>query len=338
MKVLVTGATGFIGGRLVRRLARDGHEIRCLVRPTSQVEVLEELGTELVTGDVRDLDTVRRAVHECEIVYHLAAIANPSAVTPYTVYETVNVQGSKNMLEAAVDSPKLQQMVVASSIAATGPSRDGKPLTEASPRRPITNYGRSKVVVEDLCQEYHREKSLPVVVVRPPMVYGIGDRDWLGLFRMIGSGGMPLLGVPLPGDHENLLDFCYVDNLVEGLILAATRERAIGQVYFLSDERPYRIREIIEAVAEALGASAPMRFWPLWLAKSLASALDAIGFVIRQDMPLDRRTVRWMTTSYWVCDVSKARAELGYAPSISLAQATKQTVDWARSEGLIASA
>jgi len=291
---------------------------------------------ELVTGDIRDREAVRKAVRDRELVFHLAGNAHPSSVTPYRAYEAINVGGTRNVLEGAAASGRLERLVVASSIAATGPSRDGEPVTEASARRPITNYGRSKVAVEDLCQSYHQNKKLPVVVVRPPMVYGVGDREWLGLFEMIGARGMPLLGVPIPGDHENLFDFCYVDNLVEGLNLAATSAHAAGQIYFLSDERPYRIREIIDAVAAALEISSPKKFWPLWLEKAVATLLDTVGFVIRQDMPLSRRTVRWMTENYWVCDVSKARADLGYSPSISLQEGVRRTIDWARSKGLMA--
>lgn len=338
MKILITGATGFIGNRLVRKLAaQSDHHIRCLVRPSSQTERLKDLDVELVQGDLLEVDGLQKAVADCDMIYHLAANAHPSSVIPYRVYQRCNVDGTNNLLKAAATLTGLQKVVVLSSIAATGPSRDGKPLDEKSLRLPITNYGKSKMAVEDLCQQFSEEQNLPVVVIRPSMVYGIGDTDWLEIFHLIKTGGIAGMGVPIPGKKENLFDFCYVDNLVDGVILAANAAQSSGKIYFISDERSYQIKEIIQAVADASHVPYPSKFWPVWLSKTVATLLDFVGWVIRQDMPLDRRTICWMTTNYWVCDISKAKDELGFRPSVSLAEGVRRTFQWYLDQGLLKS-
>ena len=333
MRVLVTGATGFIGKRLVKKLREQNKQVKCLVRPTSDIESLKEYSAEIIYSNGLDLPSLQHAMEGVDVVYHLAAKANPSSVIPYRIYEAANVDVTRNVLAAAALYPQLKKVLIVSSIAATGPSRDGLPLTETSVPAPITNYGKSKLAVEKLALEYFKEKNVPVTIVRPPMVYGVGDKDWLGFFELISSGGLPIIGIPLPGDHKNLFDFCYVDNLVEGMILAAENIAAQGKIYFISDERPYKIEEIIQAVVTVYNRPYPKKFWPMWCAKTLAKVLDLAEKVIQLDLPFNSRMLNWMTKNYWVCDISRAKKELGYNPKISLEAGIRRTVETMKQAG-----
>lgn len=328
MKVLLTGGTGFIGKRLLAKLVEKGYEVKVLVRSKESEQKISHFPVQIVQGDITEPDSLFQAVQGVDIIYHLAAYAHPSLIQPYSLYEKINVQGTKNILEAACQS-KVKKVLIMSSIAATGPSSDGSPLHEKSNRKPITNYGKSKAAIEDMALSYFQEKNLPVVIIRPPFVYGIGDKDWVGFFIMIKTGGVPLLGLPFAGDHKNLLDFCYVDNLVQGLVQAAESEKTSGEIYFLSDNHPYTIQEIILAVAQALGIPYPKKFWPKWFAFFLAGILQTLGKVFHFEPPLAIKDVKWMTSNYWICTSSKARKDFGYKPEIELQEGIKRTIDWA---------
>ncbi len=334
MYILVTGATGFIGKRLIKYLVEEKRAVRCLVRETSDTGDLLKLKVDIVKGDLNNISSLKKAMNQVSVIYHLAANSHPSLVKSSKIYQRTNVEGTRNLLEAACQTD-VQKIVLMSSIAATGPSRNGKPLTEKSDRNPITYYGRSKVAVEDLAKEYQEKKGLPIVVIRPPMVYGIGDKDWLNFFKLIYQCALKDQVLPIPGDHRNLFDFCYVDNLISGLIAAEKSGNTVGRTYFISDTRPYQLKEIISAVIREFGTVYPKKNWPKWFAISLATLLEGMGRLFRFDPPLARRDVKWMTTNYWVCDCSKAKKEFGYSPPFTLNDGIKSTLSWAKNENLI---
>ncbi|WP_024832011.1 NAD-dependent epimerase/dehydratase family protein [Ruminiclostridium josui] len=335
MYTLITGGTGFIGKRLIKKLSAEGRQIKCLVREKSDTSIIDFPDVKFVIGDVKDPVSVKLALEDVDVIYHLAARAHPSLIKPYKHYEEVNVLGTRNILDTAISSEGIKKIVLMSSIAATGPSRDGKLLNENSPLKPITNYGISKVEVEKIASEYHKKYSLPIVVIRPPMVYGIGDKDWVGFFKMIKEASVSGKSLPIPGSHENLFDFCFVDNLVEGLIGAEKSEKTIGQTYFLSDGRPYKISEILSEITKSLNTGYPKKFWPKWWTMTLSTILEGIGYVFRFDPPLARRDVKWMTSNYWVCDCTKAKKDFRYNPKISLEEGIRRTLDWAQKQGLV---
>lgn len=335
MYTLVTGATGFIGKRLVKKLVEEGRKVRCLVRDIPKIEELNYSSVDFFIGDIRDLNSVKKAMEGIDVVYHLAGRPNPSIIKPYKYYEEVNVVGTRNVLEASVLNKEIKKIVLMSSIAATGPSRDSKLLNEDSSLRPITKYGLSKVQVERMAHEYHKKYNLPIVVIRPPMVYGIGDKDWVGFFKMVKGAGEFKKSLPIPGDHENLFDFCFVDNLVDGLIGAEKSSKTIGQTYFLSDDRPYKVKEILSAITKNFKVNYPEKFWPKWFSMSLATILEGVGYTFRFDPPLSRRDVKWMTTNYWVCDCTKAKKDFGYNPKITLEDGVKMTLEWAQKKGVL---
>lgn len=340
MSILITGGTGFIGFHLVKKLSEQNEVVRCLVRNPDKADKLKELGVEIIQGDILKPETILSAMEGIKYVYHLAADPHPSSIKSYDNYNKINVQGTRNILEAA-SVKNIKKVLLMSSIAATGPSRDGKLLTEESPLKPVTHYGTSKVEVEKLGILFSVEKNLSVVSIRPPFVYGVGDKDWLNLFRLVKHGGFikskgfKRAGFPLSGDHENLFDFCYVDNLISGLIKAMDSDNTIGQVYFLSDTRPYKIKEIVNAATKTLGVEYPNNIWPKWYAWLYIHTIDLLGSIFRFEPLFTKRDYRWSTSNYWVCSCEKAKKDFAYSPDISLADGVEKTINWGRQLNLI---
>jgi len=327
MKTLITGATGFIGRRLLKKLLAEDRDICCLIRNSSNISDLESKGIGFMYGDIKNFSSIQKALNDVDVIYHLAADANPSNYRPYEDYE-INVIGTENILKAAMDKNSIKKIVFMSSIAATGPSRDGNLLDENSKMEPITNYGISKVNAENIANEYYRKYNIPIVIIRPPMVYGIGDKDWIGFFQMIKNAGENDRKLFVPGHHKNLFDFCYVDNLVEGIVLAEKSNETIGKTYFLTDRKTYTIEEILIAVSKAYGVNVPKKFYSEKFMIGLAKILDKLGKIFHFDGPISERDIKWMTTNYWICNSKKAEEEFGYNPSISLEEGIKRTVNW----------
>ncbi|MDD5677973.1 MAG: NAD-dependent epimerase/dehydratase family protein [Kiritimatiellae bacterium] len=336
--ILVTGAAGFIGSQLVASLSADGLPVRALVLPGSNLSNLKESGAEIVPGDIRDPACLGAAMRNIATVYHLAAISRHDAKICEAEYHAVNVEGTKNILESAA-AAGVRRVVFTGTIEAVGLSRDGSPLTEDSPQNPRNIYGRTKLEAENLVRAFNSQQGVETVVVRPPMTYG--PREMLLLtrmFKLIAKGFYPLIG-----SGKALTEFCYVKNQVHGIRLAADRGRP-GEVYFISDERPYAIEEIIDAIAAELGVRPWKPHIPVPLARSMGLTLELLAkvlpfypFIIPQTgrPPFSRKSVAWLSESRLFVDISKARRELGYLPVYDLAQGIRETVQWYIHMGLL---
>jgi nucleoside-diphosphate-sugar epimerase len=321
MKILVTGATGFIGSHLLKTLCEKDMEVRCLVRSNSKVEPLKRKRLELVYGDLLKKDSLRNAIKHVDTIYHLAGEVYAAEDRNYHV----NVIGTKNLLEVCL-SDNIKKFIYVSSIAAVGPNTSRNVVwDENSPCNPISAYGRSKHEAEKLLLETFRIHTLPVAIIRPPIVYGpgvsISSRVFMflnfiqrGLYRTIGDG-------------KNLISLCYVDNLIHGILLAGEKQDTAGEIYFIADERPYTINEIAEAIAREEGVRLPSSHIPIWLADLMAVLLSVPSKVLGFVPPLSFGKIREMKSN-WVCDISKAERELGYRPIMTFEQGIKKTVEW----------
>jgi len=323
MKVLVTGANGFVGSHLVSGLIDKGHRVRGLVRRTSDLRWLESLDVELVYGEVTVPATLPEAVRDVEVVYHAAGVTR--ARRP-EVYHRVNCQGTVNLLEACREhAPGLNKFVLISSQAAAGPGEKGRPSRENDPCRPVSEYGRSKLLAEQAAAEYM--DRLPIAIVRPPAVYGPRDADFLTYFRILKRHLRPLLGF-----GERPVSICHVRDVVMGTILAGESLRSSGRIYFLSGGET-TWDELTGIMADALDV------WTLKIrvptaALHILAALNQAFAPLRREAPvLDRRKAREMAAICWTCDWSRAAEELGYRPSVPLEEGIRETVEWYRRMG-----
>jgi len=321
MTALVTGASGFIGRRLVMELARRGHETACLVRPTSRTAPLRDLPVEFVLGDLGNPDSLARAVEGRDYVFHLAGVIQ---AVDEPAFETANALGTRNLVNACLRAePGVKRFVYVSSIAAAGPSPPGRALKEEDEPRPVSAYGRSKLAAERIVLE--AGARMPVTIVRPPNVLGPGSKELDQAIGLLRKRLVPALGDGRP--RTSLID---VDDLVEALILAAENSRSVGQTYFVTDGRAYAWPEITAAVAEELGVGRFKVKVP-FAVQMLAARLAETAARLRRRPPLlTREIVRSGRDYSWIYDGSKIERDLGFRPKYGLRESVRRAVEAAR--------
>lgn len=328
MMVLVTGATGFIGGHLVRHLIEQGHTVRALVRnPAPQ---LEQEGVETVIGDLTRPETLAEAVRGAEAIFHLAALRDRWGV-PLATYRTVNTVGTCHLLAAAMQA-EVGRFVYCSSVGvARYPGRvdANETLPYAQPTSQV-GYHRTKMEAERLVVVAARAGAVPAVVVRPVISYGPGDQTGMVaqlLVRLARGRFLPV------GDGRNRVDLVYVEDLVEGMRLAWERG-SMGRVYILSGPRPVTMREVVLAACAALGKSPPPFHVPEVLARSLAGWAERVWGALGWRPPITRDAVATLTVDRGFSH-ARARAELGYNPCVTLEEGFRRTVAWLREMGQV---
>jgi nucleoside-diphosphate-sugar epimerase len=337
---LITGACGWLGKRLLRLMTTDGLDhpdlhglchgatIRCLVLPGQPADELRSFapGIEVVEGDLRNAT-------DCEAfcsgaagatVIHAAGVIHPSRIREF--FE-VNVDGVKNLLRASV-AAKARRVVVVSSNSPVGcnPHADHQ-FDEHSPYRPYMNYGLSKMLMERAVHQFHKEGQIETVILRPPWFYGPDQPPRQTLFfTMIRKGRAPIVG-----GGNNLRSMGYVDNLAQGILLAAIHPRAPGETYWIADERPYSINEIVDTIERLLEYEfkLPVAHKRLRL-PGLASQVAQVSDFLLQGLGLYHQKIHVLSemNKTIACSIKKARCELGYNPRISLEEGMRRSIQW----------
>ena len=330
MKVLVTGATGFTGGHFAQYLAGRGEEVRALVRPRSRARFdqspLRSKGVIAAEGDLLDAPAVRRAVEGVNVVYHIAATYR-EAGQPDSAYRAINVEGTRNILEAAKAAGVTR--VVHCSTGGVHGHIENPPATEDAPFNPGDVYQETKLSAERLAREYGASTGLDVVVARPIGIYGPGDTRFLRMFRGLARGRFPMIGSGTAFYH-----LTFIDDLIEGFRLCGTVAAARGRTYLLAGPRYTTLEQLVRLVAKELNVAPPrvhLPVWPFWTAGLLC---ETICVPLGIEPPIYRRRVDFYTKSR-AFDTTRARTELGYEPKVDLEDGIKRTADWYRSEGLL---
>jgi nucleoside-diphosphate-sugar epimerase len=321
---LVTGATGFVGSHVVDRLLERGGAVRCLVRRSSNLRYLKDARLEFAYGGL-DGETEWEAVLDgVETVYHIAGVTFARRARDY--FE-VNQRGTESLLAAALKHrAQIKKFVLVSSLAAIGPSRDGRPVDEETQAAPITPYGESKLMGEEAVRAVG--DLLPCTIVRPPAVYGPRDYALLELFKAIGRGMMPMIG-----RYDKQVSLVHARDLADGIILAGESDQSSGRAYFISSDEVYSMRQLAARIAEMMGRRARSIAIPRPLAYGVALAAEGVAALTRKPPVINRDKVRDLSERCWGCSIERAKRELGYNPRISIEAGLRETIDWYKREG-----
>lgn len=313
MKAFVTGATGFIGSHLVDSLLKKGFEVTCLVRASSSLRYLEGLNVKLVYGDCCKADLFHQAIKDSDYIFHIAGLTKAKNKDDF--YYT-NVVGTENLLKTVLKAcNNIKRFFYLSSLAATGPSYNGIPLKEDCEPKPVSVYGRSKYEGERIVFSY-RDK-LPLTIIRPPAVYGPKDKDMLMFFRMIKKGVVPYWG-------KSFYSFIYVEDLVNGIIQSTLSNKAVGEIFFISDGGIYSSDDVVGAVSLAIQKKPLKMPVPDFIMPFFGSLFERFKNVniINSDK------IRELQYKNWTCDSGKIKRVINFAPQVMMPEGARWTADW----------
>ncbi len=330
MRVLITGGTGFIGSRLAMRCIERGYEVSVVGREdASDVEIetrqlLADQGVKVIVGSVTDRESMFESSKNINIVFHLAAAQHEMNV-PDELFRAVNVQGTRNMLEASL-AAGVERFVHGSSIGVY--DRDvASVVDESTPLRPDNIYGVTKAEGEETVRGFF--DKLACTIIRISETYGPGDRRLLKLFRGVDKGVFFVIG-----NGKNIHQLIYVDDLVDGLLLAAKHPAATSETFVLAGEERLTTNDMVGAVAEAVGAQQKKWRAPLWPFMSLAKVLEATLRPLGIQPPLHSRRMDFFTKSFRI-STAKANNILGFQAPTSFAEGTRSTARWYQDNGLL---
>jgi nucleoside-diphosphate-sugar epimerase len=323
MRILLTGGSGFVGSYVAEQLAELGHTVRALVRPSSDKRTLEKIkGLEFASGAVEKPETLTAAAEGCEVVIHVAGLVKARSPAEFFA---VNEQGTKNLL-AAAEKAGVKKFVYVSSLAAIGPSHDGKPVADDATPNPVTHYGKSKLAGERAVLA--AKDRLQVTVIRPPMVYGPRDHETLAFFTSVKNGVLPLLG-----DGQNTLSMVYGEDCARAITLAAVTDTPSGRTYFVEDGNVYVWKSALGAVEKAMGKRAFVRVGlPMFVVQISAAFSQLWGKLTNTAQMLTLDKVNELKQQHWVCSGDGARKELGWVPQTMWEAGVQKAADWYRAE------
>ena len=318
-KVLVTGATGFLGKYVVEELVEHGYKVRAFGRNSNIGRSLENSSISFFQGDLTKADDVLEACKGMDLVVHAGALS--TVWGPWEDFYQANVLGTKNVLEACRQTD-IQRLVYVSSPSVYAAPKDQLAIKEsdAPEENNLNNYIRSKLASERLFKDY---PDVPSIILRPRGLFGIGDTSILP--RVINLSQK--IGIPLIGDGRQLMDMTCVENVALAIRLAIEAPEAKGEVYNITNGEPRAFRDLLEESLTGLGYPIKYRKIPASLLAGIASSLEFLyKFLnLKGEPPLTRYTYYLLRYSQTL-DISKAERELGYRPKISISEGIEQYV------------
>jgi dihydroflavonol-4-reductase len=329
MRIVITGATGFIGVHLAQLLHAQGHEVLAtgridLASEKNRAEILKRDGIDLLPGSLLMPGLPQQLSRGCDAVIHLAAAQHEGNV-PDSYFRDVNVSAHRILLESAV-AAGVRRFVYGSTIGIYGSAISGA-LDENTAPRPENVYARTKLEAENVTAKFAGQ--IETCVVRISETYGPGDLRLLKLFRGIDGGTFFMVG-----SGTNLRQVVYVGDLVRGLLLAATQPGAIGQTFVLAGSEIMTTTEMVRQIATALGRKTSSLRLPVWPFRAAATLLESTMRPLGIQPPLTQRRLDFFTKSF-TFSTSKARELLGFTPQVTFSSGAALTAAWYRENGLL---
>jgi nucleoside-diphosphate-sugar epimerase len=316
-KVLVTGASGFIGSNLRDTLSAGGAEVVSLVRAVSPTS---KHGRSIAV-DYADLDALKQVMREERPAYVFHVAGATKGIT-YEDFRLANVVPTQNLIEAlASEHASVKRFVFVSSQTAYGPSNEGPPTSENDEPKPVEHYGRSKLEAERVVQRYGAR--LPWTIIRPSGVYGPADVDVFVLFKSAKTGVNLFFG-----NRDKRMSMVYVDDLVEGILAAAQSERSLGRGYFISDGVPYTWAEFQRHIVAAVGKRTFSFNLPSFVVPMAGRAGELLTALDGKPRLLNRQKALMDAEQAWVCSPALAQADFAYRPRVDVAEGTRRAYRW----------
>lgn len=326
MKTLVTGANGFIGSTLIKKLNHFGFEVFALLRKSSDTKNLEGLKYTRCEGSLNDINSLNKAVQGMDYIFHLAGVTSAASSNDYFEH---NAYGTARLAQATSKYCKnIKNFIYVSSLAAGGPAYSLVPRTELDKDDPVSLYGISKLKGEQELLKY--EKIFPLGIIRPPMVYGPKDKGLFFMIKTVSKNWIPIL----PGtskEKKKYYSSIHSEDLSTGLIQAATSQQKkpiSNRIFYLSEDKINSYEEIMTLIAKKLGKK-PFRIKiSKFTLQTTAFFLGIIGGLTKKNFPLNQDKIHEILPNYWICANQKAKDTFGFNPQFKLDLDLITTIEW----------
>ena len=320
MKVLVTGATGFIGWHCASLLRDRGLAVSTLLRPPSDETKLPK-GIAVIRGDFSSVKSLAAAVHGIDAVVHCAGVVRAVSLAAYW---KANVDSTENLCLACRDQ-KVDRFIFISSITAGGPSSRDKPRDERDADYPLTHYGLSKNSAESVVKKLIRDST----VLRLCAVYGPRERDILRMFKLVAEKGLYIR----PKGNSPLLSFIDGREVAKAVLYALKFDVTKKKTYYISDGNIYEWDDFLTCVEEAVGRKARRIFIPMWMADTYAMLADGVSKITRKPPLINREKVLELRQGAWTCSPARFSYDTGFHPDDNLKKGVFETAEWYREKG-----
>ncbi len=326
MKVLLTGASGFVGSHVLDTLLARGLSVAVLLRPSSDRRFLSHClsKVEVRSGSISDRDSVKAALIGVTHVIHCAGATKAARIADFY---TTNQEGTRNVVEAVNATPGVERLIHISSLAAAGPGTVAQPARETDPARPVSEYGKSKLAGEREVTEHCRRDY---VIIRPPAVYGPRDAGFFTMFQAISRHILPR-----PSASQKL-SLIFVKDLAEAIVTAAVSPRAVGKTYFAAGPEIVTGRSMAEEIQRQMGTWTIPLPLPVALLWPVCLAQQTITIVTGKPDVLSLQKFAELRAPGWVCDSSAIQRDLGVKCVTGLASGIKESLEWYRRERWLA--
>ncbi|MFN0206641.1 MAG: NAD-dependent epimerase/dehydratase family protein [Planctomycetota bacterium] len=332
MFVLITGATGFVGSFVVRELHARGHRVRAFVRDAKRAAALGAFIDNVCVGDLDDGARLAEASSGVDAIIHAAGLTK---AVRSSEFNHINIECTKRICEISKKvNPGLAKFVLVSSLAASGPNFDATiPRRESDAPAPVSNYGKSKLGGELAAREVFKDSNVKLIIIRPPIVYGEGDRDLLVAIRQIAKGFIPIVGGA--ASLQKRYSLVHAEDLARGIVLALESNNSDERCYFLPGPRDATLAGLLDAVESAVGRRARRISVSLQLARPMASICEFAARAFSKPSIINRDKLIEIAAPGWTCSPDAARRDFSYKPQIDFPDGILRQVRWAREEKLL---
>jgi len=324
-KVLITGASGFLGSSLLERLSRDGYKVHALLRASSNKQYLNDLeGINFIYGDLLDMHSLRSAVKDTDVVIHCAALMSNHDWASRNEFYRINCMGTKNILDVAISSG-VKHFIHISTVGVLGGNSRQDYLDENAPYGDrLSKYEWSKCEAERILLGYLKNYKAPITIVRPAQLYGPRSAyGWLPTLKAIKNSRFMIVG-----DGSSLIHMTYIDDVIDGIASLILENNSFGEIFHLAGPEAVPVKRVFHTIAQYLNAPMPGSI-PYVLAYSLSAIAECIPRFAKSERLslLTRHRVSFFKDNH-IYNIDKARKELGYNPKVGLDTGIKRMVDW----------